>query len=353
MSIHHDKRPTINDIAAACGYSKTAVSFAFNAPSRISSSTRDKILECARTLGYVPDPMARNLSLKRYKSIGFLLPQSISNTLRNPHIMQVLQGIGTVCQDHGYTLTLIPPVNGSMTEAVRGAAVDGLITLGMSVEMKSVEMMKLRQLPYVTIDGTPSEDMPSVNINEVEAAYRIMRKVLDAGHRSIAIISLNKVSFDTTDKTMNAPALRIKGYHKALEEAGIDPRGENVRHLVCDTTLEDGRRMAGTLLELQVRPTAVVSMSDIAAIGAILHFQEIGLRVPEDISVVGFDDIPEASFVSPRLTTVRQPSVEKGTLAAEALFRSISGEEIESNRMELPYSIMERDSLAALPEHLS
>ncbi|AEC01672.1 LacI family DNA-binding transcriptional regulator [Parasphaerochaeta coccoides] len=348
MSIYHDKRPTIKDIAAASGYSKTAVSFAFNAPSRISVEAREKILGCALTLGYVPDPMARNLSLKRYKSIGFLLPQVIGNTLRNPHITGVLQGIGTVCQEHGYTLTLIPPVDGSMSEAVRGAAVDGLITMGMSVEMKIVDMMKLRKLPYVTIDGTPSEGMPSVNINEVEAAYLIMREVLKAGHQSIVIIALNKDSFEAADKSMNVPTLRLKGYHKALREAGIDPQGEEVAHLVCDTTLEEGRRMGQIVYAMERRPTAVVSMSDIVAIGAILHFHESGLLVPDDMSVVGFDDIPEASFITPRLTTIRQSSVEKGTLAAQALFRAINGEEIESNRMELSFTIQERESLKKL-----
>ncbi len=138
------KRPTIKDIARESGYSKTAVSFAFNDPSRISEKACTQILQTAERLGYIPDPMARNFSLRRHLSIGFLLPQEIRYSLQNPYAQQVLLGIGGVCEKYGYTLTLIPPpLNESVTEAVRNAAVDGLITMGMQVGMDIVSVMKL------------------------------------------------------------------------------------------------------------------------------------------------------------------------------------------------------------------
>ena len=191
-----DKRVTINDIARIAGYSKTAVSFAFNDPSRISHKACNHILKVAEELGYYPDPLARKFSLQRHESIGFLLPQHIHFSFQNPYIMQVVEGIGSVCQKYGNTLTLIPPLNESVLDAVRCAAVDGLITQGMSVEMEIVDSIRKRKLPFVTIDGIPSADMPSVNIDDQAAAYTMMAKVLASGHRRIAIIGLSEVSYE-------------------------------------------------------------------------------------------------------------------------------------------------------------
>ena len=130
MNANGKKRITIADIARESGYSKTAVSFAFNAPERISTNAREKILRTAGKLRYIPDPTARNFSLGRHSSIGFLLPQSIDTCLLNPYIIDVMRGLGTVCQENGYMLTIIPPLNDSLYEAVKNATVDGLITTG-------------------------------------------------------------------------------------------------------------------------------------------------------------------------------------------------------------------------------
>ena len=118
------KRVTIQDIARRTGYSKTAVSFAFNSPSRISKEAVEKILEAARELDYIPDPMARNFSLGHHMAIGYLVPQSAAVALKNPYLQDVMRSIAQVCENHGYMLTVIPPLHASVEEAVKNALVD-------------------------------------------------------------------------------------------------------------------------------------------------------------------------------------------------------------------------------------
>ena len=343
------KRITINDIARLSGYSKTAVSFAFNDPSRISVKACQTIRKVAEDLGYYPDPLARNFSLQHHGSIGFLLPQDIHYSFQNPYIMQVVEGIGSVCQKNGNTLTLIPPLNESVVDAVRSAAVDGLITQGMGVEMEIVESIRKRKFPFVTIDGIPSADMPSVNIDDRQAAFDIMDLVLTAGHRSIAIVGLSKVSYEkhTTDSIQNK---RLEGYLAAMGPYGLDFSCPGIDTHTCECTIEEGRQIARLLIGSGNLPTCVVTMSDIVAIGCILEFADHGLRIPQDISVVGFDNIQEASYIIPALTTVDQPASEKGRQAAEMLFSMIKGTYSTEKHLCLPYHLVQRESLGVPKE---
>ncbi len=342
-----DKRVTINDIARISGYSKTAVCFAFNDPSRISHKACNHILKVAEELGYYPDPLARKFSLQRHESIGFLLPQHIHFSFQNPYIMQVVEGIGSVCQKYGNTLTLIPPLNESVLDAVRCAAVDGLITQGMSVEMEIVDSIRKRKLPFVTIDGIPSADMPSVNIDDQAAAYTMMAKVLASGHRRIAIIGLSEVSYEK-HAPESIQRARLSGYLKALKAYDLDFSSPSIGLYTSETTMDEGRHVATILLEKQVLPTCVVSMSDIVAIGCILQFTEKGIAVPEEISVVGFDNIMESSYILPTLTTIDQPASEKGRKAAEMLFEMIRGKNPSQLHVNIPFRLIERESLSSV-----
>ncbi|MBQ0072197.1 MAG: LacI family DNA-binding transcriptional regulator, partial [Spirochaetales bacterium] len=143
------KRITIADIAQKSGYSKTAVSFAFNCPERISKEAVDRILSIAREMDYIPDPMARNFSLGRYLSIGFLVPQAFSVSLDNPHSIDVLKGLGSVAESYDYTVTMIPPHHASIAEAIKSATVDGIIAFGLEFSSEIQEAQKRRKLPFV------------------------------------------------------------------------------------------------------------------------------------------------------------------------------------------------------------
>lgn len=340
------KRVTIRDIAQISGYSKTSVSFAFNDPNRISKKAHDAILKVAEELGYIPDPLARNLSLRKHHSIGILLADPINRAMKNPYIAQVIQGIGSICQYHGHSLTLIPPLNESMLDAVRTAAVDGLVTLGMEAEMNVVGIIEQRGIPHVTIDGSPSINLPSININDREAAYTLMKEVLEAGHRKILIVSLPQ-EINEWGEHDSVTLTRTDGYTNALEEYGFSIDGEQVERIPVVCTMDGGKTAARRILKSTDPPTAAVCMSDIIAIGLQRELQSNGWNIPKDISVVGFDNIIESALVTPPLTTVDQPGGEKGRRAAELIFKLMQGEVPERIHLEVPYRVITRESLGA------
>jgi len=335
-------RVTINDIAKVAGYSKTSVSFAFNDPGRISEKAREKILSVADQLGYVPDPVARNLSLRRHGSIGLLLPEVIPLAFRNSHLSQIVQGIGEICGTDGHSLTLIPPLRESVLEGVRSAAVDGLITIGLEPGMDAVSLIRRRHLPFVTIDGRIGGGFPVVGIDDGRAAETIMNHVLSLGHRRIGI-----VAFSDEPQLQNrsyVKGCRIAGYRRALATAGPSPLEESL-YIETESSLAGGRLAADTIIRSTEVPTTIVAMSDVIALGILERLEERGYAVPADISLVGFDDIPESKLVRPQLTTISQSGYDKGRRAAEILMRMIRGETVEPKHI-LPTQLIERDSCA-------
>lgn len=336
------KQVTISDIAKATGYSKTAVSFAFNAPSRIGKESLEKIRKTAEEMGYIPDPMARNLSLGRYLSLGFLLPQETENALANPYISEVIRGLGKVCQEHNYTLTIIPPLNNSIYEAVKGAMVDGLVTMGYNLDENVQDAVKLRALPLVMIDGTESKSTVSINIDDRAAARTQLEKVLESGHRNIALVSLPAPAYQDDKHAKGLVEKRLDGYQDALDEYGIT---DGIVRYTCATSREAGIEIAKEIASLSALPTAVVAMADVVAIAIIQGLRRQGIKVPEDISVVGFDNIREGEFVVPSLTTIAQPAYEKGILAAKAAFTLIAKGEVDRSECFVQYEYIERESL--------
>jgi DNA-binding LacI/PurR family transcriptional regulator len=341
------KRPTIKDIARVSGFSKTSVSFAFNDPKRLSKATVEKIMLTAKELGYFPDPLARNLSLQKHFSIGFLLPQNINHTMNNPYILKVIEGISQVCEQKNYTLTIIPPLNQSVVEAVKNAAVDGLITMGMDIDMQIVEILEYRHIPLVAIDGNPSQSIPSVNIDDVDAAYDIMCEVLKRGHRNISIISLSEDLFSgkLSSTVQTVPMLRRKGYERALEEYGLSLEDERINIILSECTFDDGVKIYSEIFKQQPDVTCVVAMSDIVAIGLLYQLRHENIAVPGKISVVGFDNLLESKLISPRLTTVAQPGLDKGIQGTQLLFNYMESDEKEIKRIEIPYNLVIRESL--------
>jgi alanine racemase len=341
------KRTTIKDIAERAGVSKTAVSFAFNDPEKISKDTRDRIMAIADELGYIPDPLARSLSTNRAGTIGFLLPQPIAEAFNNPYIFQLIQGIGEVCHQEDLSLTLLPPVRGSISEAVRNALIDGIIAVGVGPDTKVIELLHQRRKPFVTIDGEPSAETINIGIDDEGGAYEAMRHALDAGHRRIAILSLeNPVLLDPDERYSRVSEMRIAGYRRALAERGLDIDGKEVSLSFVLTSIEAGIDAMDALSTGGATPTAAVCMSDIIACGVYEWARIKGLRIPDDISVLGFDDIPMAAFLSPGLSTVRQPGVEKGHKAARIVVDLLAGK-ASTPKVLLPVELVSRGSVAA------
>ncbi len=338
-------RITINKIAEKSGVSKTAVSFAFNNPSRISKATREKILRIADEFGYIPDPVARTLTTRRVGSIGFLIPQSIPVAFKNPFLSQVLQGMGSVCQKEGFSLTIVPPLKGCILKGIRSAAVDGFVTFGLETHMKIVELIRQRNVPLVVVDGKPSESIPSINTDDRGGAKKIMEYVLSLGHRKITILSLKAASRVDQENFSRVRDLRLKGYEDALESFGLRIGSRMIRVINCECSMAGGSKAAEKIFSLKKYPTAVVAMSDIIALGVFSYCKENSIAVPEDISLAGFDNIPEASLVSPGLTTVSQSAFEKGLKAGRILIDLLHGKETDQC-VEFDTDIIIRDSIA-------
>jgi len=338
-------RVTIKDIAKATGYSKTTVSFAFNDPGKISAAAREKIIEAATRFGYVPDPVARSLSQRRVGTIGLLLPQAIPFALQNPYMVRLISGVGQICNDEGLSLTMLPPRRGSLIGSARAAAVDGLITIGLEPDDEIVRLIKNRHIPFVTIDGHAEPGIPAITVDDRRAADAAMTYVLQKGHRKNGIIILEDSRPPDQEEYSGIGRVRMEGYDDALRRYGLSCEAPSIVQLHEPCTIDGGRLAARSILADHADVTAVVSMSDIMVIGVYEEIQAAGWRIPEDLSVVGFDDIFEAQLLHPALTTVRQPAEEKGRRAGELLARMIRDEPVE-DRVEFTCTLVERSSVA-------
>jgi DNA-binding LacI/PurR family transcriptional regulator len=310
---------TINDIARAAGVSKTAVSFAFNDPSQLAPATVHHILEVAERLGYTPDPIARSMTTKRTNALGLLLPQDIASAMANPFFTQFIRGIGKVCGRAGMSLMLVPPLWGSILKAIPHATVDGFIVVGLEVDCGEVQLLRRRHIPFVMVDSEAPEDVPAINVDDRSGARAAMAHVLEQGHRRIAIFCIQSGKDGRIEEYTGTPAARLAGYREALAAYGIALDDPEIRIVEAASTWEGGQAAFEQVWDAAHPPTAIVAMSDIVAIGAMDAARACRVRLPEQLSVVGFDDLPDARRMRPALTTVRQPTDEKGQLAADTL----------------------------------
>jgi len=340
-------RVTIKDIATQANISKTAVSFAFNSPEKLPEETVNRILKIADELGYRPDPVARSMSTKQTGTIGLLVPQPIPNMVRNPFFSELLEGIGEVCEKGGYSLMLVPPLKGSMSQAISTAMVDGFLTLGLEAFRDSMRVLQQRHVPFVMIDSDPVENIPCVNIDDTQGAYEAMSFVLQMGHRSIAIMGIRSGLKGHYKEYKGILQRRMSGYLKALAEFNLSMRNRDIHLVECNATLKGGKAGFSRVWQYKHKPTAIVAMSDIIAIGAIEAAKNLKIAIPQELSVIGFDNVPAARWLTPSLTTVHQPLREKGQLAAKLLDELLNKRVIE-NSYELPTELIKRDSVSKL-----
>lgn len=343
MTDRNMTRVTIKDIAEAAGVSITAVSFAFNDPGRLSEATVQRILEVAEQQGYVPDPIARSMKNGRTGALGILLPQPIPEVIRNPFLPEFLEGVGEVCTGRGFSLMLVPPLMGSVERAISHAAVDGFLTLGLELFKSTMMVLRRRRAPFVMVDGDPVDDVPAVNVDDEAGAHAIMSHVLAQGHRHITILAIRSGKEGRYTEYHGTLRRRMAGYLSALDDVGLTMEDPGLQLLECSSTARGGREALRQILQQGPRPSAIVAMSDIMAVGVIEEARTAGLNVPHDLSVAGFDDIPIAALVNPPLTTVSQPLREKGKLAANLLVNAIDGKDKHAHHL-LPTTLITRAS---------
>lgn len=319
---------TLVDVARAAGVSHATVSNVFNRPDAVSFETRQRVERCARQLGYPgPDPRGRLLRSGRVNSIGVVTPYSNAYFFDDPYTRELMRGIASVCDERGAGLTLVPSADDTTALWTIGSAiVDGLVVHCLQDGNRLVGLARRRRLPFVAIDLDPGEGFSSVMVEDRRGAYLAARHLLDLGHRDIGLIfpaADVKTGYRWIDSATPHPTVfkvdreRVLGYAEAFAESGID-----FDRLPMIETLNTRKAAAiGTMAFLARHPktTAMLAMSDIAALGAVDGARSAQRSVPGDFAVVGFDDVPEAAANDPALTTIRQPIALKGEMGARLL----------------------------------
>ncbi len=332
------RRATLKEVAAELGVSASTVSNAYNRPDQLSKELRERVFETARRLEYGgPDPMARSLRRRKAGAVGVLYADRLSYAFADPAAVMFLEGVSVATEEAGLGMLLVPgsPLQARDPEAAGGAVVDGFIVYCLAENDPLVDAALKRRLPTVLVDQPPQEGLPAIGIDDEGAARAVAEHLIGLGHTKFGVVSFELAP--DMHSGLAAPQRRrsatywpsrqrLRGYEAALEDAGIS--WDEVPLYECaENRPEEGRRAAETLLSLEPRPTAILALSDQLALGTIKATTQRGLSVPGNVSVAGFDDIPEASRSAPRLTTVRQPHVEKGLKAGRLLIAQLRGED--------------------------
>lgn len=350
-------RVTLQTIADRVGVSRMTVSNAFSRPDQLSARLRDQILAVADELGYVgPDPTARALASGTAGAIGLLLSDTVPYALTDEVAMQFMAGIADELGSSGLALTLLSAAPRDGVVQARDVAIDGALVYSCDPDSSAVGWLMRRRLPLVFVDQAPAPGIPSINVDDRLGAYAAARHLVDLGHRMVAIVTTGyRGNFGILTNPLDpiaahAERQRMLGWLEALGEADIEPIVVRQPHADPQDNGYDGMQ---AILDSGGRPTGILCFSDAIAGGVIRALRDAGLRVPEDVSVIGFDDNPIARRMQPALTTVRQDAQGKGRAAAAALISAITHADGRTARrgrhVLLPTELIIRDSTAPPP----
>ncbi|WP_435743284.1 LacI family DNA-binding transcriptional regulator [Microbacterium sp. PMB16] len=340
-------RVTLKTIAEHVGVSRMTVSNAFSRPDQLSEDLRARILSAADELGYAgPDPAARALARGRTGVIGMVLTNSPRDAFTDDVAVGFVRAVAGSLADAGYSLVLLHSSRDAGVDPARDIAMDGAIVYSCAPAMSAYSALRERRLPIVNVEGSPLPGVPDIGIDNSSGAYQAAKHLVELGHTRIAIVVAaldadnrpsSEISLDTASPTISR---RLHGWMRALDEAGIIPSLVGTPRVAIDAILQERiDRM------LDDPPTAVLAFSDLAALEVMERARDRGIRVPEQLSVVGFDDNPLAARVSPALTTVRQDIDAKGEAAVQALLTLLRDEEAGSPPL-LPTALVVRASTA-------
>ena len=330
---------TLQSVADEVGVSRMTVSNAFSRPDQLSADLRTRILEAADRLGYVgPDPAARALARGRVGSVGLLLNGALSEAFEDQVSAAFVASVADELAARGLALTVLTPPKDPGFVPARDVAIDGALVYTCEPRSAGVEWLSRRNLPVVAVDQDLGSSVPGVRVDDRGGAAQGARHLLEHGHRRIGILTLGAADAGADVDSESYPAReRLTGWRGALAEAGVEPEVVLAPYQPHDAALDAARRLLGT-----GGITGVLCFSDVFALAAVQAAAELGLRVPEDLSVVGYDDNPLASTSRPTLTTVRQDIAAKGHLAAGMLADLLDGRPPRS--AVLPATLLVRDS---------
>lgn len=334
------RQPSIKDIAKLARVSHSTVSRALQNSPLVNEKTAAKIRQIAHDSGYRASAVARGLVTKRTRTIGLVV-----TTVADPFASEVVSGIEQAANDRGYAVFLAesnaePEREKKVVQSFAERRVDGIVVTSSRVGALYLPLLSEMMVPIVLVNNQhPGAFVHSVMIGNVEGSRAAAGHLVDLGHTRIAYLG-DQFGYQSDTE-------RFAGYREALDAAGIPFLPELVVH--GDGKPEEAIRAMDKLLALPQPPTAVCCYNDMSALGAMRSIRLHGLRVPEDISVVGFDDLFLASYTEPPLTTVRQPMKQMGQLAMESLFKLMSGEE-SAIRIRVEAELIVRESTARFGE---
>jgi DNA-binding LacI/PurR family transcriptional regulator len=340
------KKITSAEVAELAGVSRTTVSFVLNDVSgmRISEETRQRVIQASRQLGYHPDATARRMVSGKTSVIGFILRQSPDQVFADHFLPQVLNGLSRMASSEGY-FTLFEPLPLDNTQQgyarlVRERHVDGIVLSGPRSDDQDLMKISAEGAHIVLIGQLPGVEIPSIDVDNIGGARLATNHLLNLGYQSIAMITNAPTAY-------TASADRLMGYRQALEKAGFPYDESLVRY--GNFTPQSGFQAMNEILSLPQRPRAVFVASDTVALGALQAIHQADLRIPQDIALIGFDNIPLDLYVDPPLSTIHLPAFGLGWGAAEMLIRLISGEQVRNRRIILDLELVVRESCGGKP----
>ncbi|ELY3597844.1 ribose operon transcriptional repressor RbsR [Cronobacter turicensis] len=327
---------TMKDVARLAGVSTSTVSHVINKDRFVSEAIRLRVEDAIRTLNYAPSALARSLKLNQTRTIGMLITAS-----SNPFFSELVRGVERSCFERGYSLVLCNTDGDEQRmncnlETLLQKRVDGLLLLCTETHQPSPAIMKrYPAIPTVMMDWSPFDgDSDVIQDNSLLGGDIATRYLIDKGYTRIACVT------GPLDKT---PArLRLEGYRAAMRRAGL--RVAEGYEVIGDFEFAGGLRAMQSLLALPEPPQAVFMGNDAMAVGAYQALYQAGLRIPQDIALVGYDDIELASYMTPPLTTIHQPKDELGELAIDVLIHRMAQPELQQQRLQLTPVLMVRGS---------
>lgn len=329
------KKPTIYDVAKHAGVSITTVSRILNTPDKVNSKTREKVLAAIDTLSFVPKAEARARAMQHTGRIGVITPFFTA-----PSFIQRLRGIAETLSPENYELVIYTVdsndhLQGYLSSLPLTGNLDGLIILSLPIGENEARRLIGHSLPTVLIEY-PHPKLNCVEIDDVEGGYMATTYLLEKGHRRIAFLG----DTDLPEYSIHPVSLRLKGFRRALKESRIKLPDTFVR--LAPYSQEQTRKVAKELLNLPEPPTAIFAATDFQALGVLKAARQLGFKVPEQLAVIGFDDLDLAEYAD--LTTISQHLDESGKLAVEILLAQIDSPSRLPRHVKLPLTLIERQT---------
>ncbi|MFU2315409.1 DNA-binding transcriptional regulator CytR [Rahnella sp. PCH160] len=329
---------TMKDVAEQAGVSTATVSRALMNPEKVSASTRQKVDQAVMAVGYSPHALSRNLKRNESRTILVIVPD-----ICDPFFADLIKGIERTAAESGYLVLIGDCAQQNQQEKtfinlIITKQIDGMLLLGSDLPFDASKEEQ-RNLPPMVManEFAPELELPTVHIDNLTAAFEAVHYLLNLGHQRIACIE--------GPKHMPLCQYRSQGYIQALRRNGISV--ENALTAQGDFSYESGAQAVIALMSLPSPPTAIFCHNDIMAIGAMFQAKKMGLRIPQDLSVVGFDDIKASQFTDPPLTTVAQPRFQLGRQAMLLLLEQLQGNPVQNGSLLLDSELVVRESTAA------